>query len=127
MRCLVTGGAGFIGSHLADALLSRGDEVLALDNISTGSRANVAHLPEDSAFTLVQGSVLDGDIVEKLVAETDAIVHLAAAVGVRLILDRPLESLLTNIRGTENVLAAAASFDRRVLVASTSEIYGKNA
>src|SRR4051794_31308051 len=102
MRYLVTGGAGFIGSHLADALLSRGDEVLALDDISTGSLGNIAHLRDDPAFTLVEGSVLEADLVEKLTANCDVVVHLAAAVGVRLIVERPLDSFVTNIRGTEN-------------------------
>jgi len=126
MRFLVTGGAGFIGSHLADALVERGDEVVALDDISTGALVNIAHLEGRPNFTFVEGTTLDPDLVEKLVVDTDAIVHLAAAVGVRLIVQHPLESIITNIRGTEHVLAAAAALHRRVLIASTSEVYGKN-
>ena len=126
MRYLVTGGAGFIGSHLADALVERGDEVVALDDISTGALVNIAHLEGRPDFTFVEGTTLDPDLVEKLVVDTDAIVHLAAAVGVRLIVEHPLESIITNIRGTEHVLAAAAALHRRVLIASTSEVYGKN-
>ena len=126
MRYLVTGGAGFIGSHLADALVERGDEVVALDDISTGALLNIAHLVGRPDFTFVEGTTLDPDLVEKLVVDTDAIVHLAAAVGVRLIVEHPLESIITNIRGTEHVLAAAAALHRRVLIASTSEVYGKN-
>ncbi len=127
MRYLITGGAGFIGSHLADLLIGRGDEVTALDDVSTGSLDNIAHLLDTDAFTMVEGSVLDTDLVRKLTEQADVVVHLAAAVGVRLIIEQPLRSLTTNIRGTENVLEAAADFDRRVLIASTSEIYGKNA
>ena len=127
MRYLVTGGAGFIGSHLADRLLARGDSVLALDDLSTGSATNVAHLREEGRFAFVRGTILDHPLVSGLVAECDAIVHLAAAVGVRLIVERPLESLITNIRGTEIVLDTAAVAGRKVLITSTSEIYGKNA
>ncbi|MGH2635734.1 MAG: NAD-dependent epimerase/dehydratase family protein [Actinomycetota bacterium] len=127
MRYLVTGGAGFIGSHLADRLLARGDSVLALDDLSTGSATNVAHLREEGRFAFVRGTILDHPLVSGLVADCDAIVHLAAAVGVRLIVDRPLESLITNIRGTEIVLDTAAVAGRKVLITSTSEIYGKNA
>lgn len=125
-RYLVTGGAGFIGSHLADRLLARGDEVLALDDLSTGRSRNIAHLKETRGFRFRHGSILDAPLVNGLVEETDVIVHLAAAVGVKLIVERPLESLVTNIRGTETVLSAAAENDRKVLVTSTSEIYGKN-
>lgn len=125
-RYLVTGGAGFIGSHLADRLLARGDEVLALDDLSTGRSRNIAHLKGTAGFRFRHGSILDAPLVNGLVEETDVIVHLAAAVGVKLIVERPLESLVTNIRGTETVLSAAAENDRKVLVTSTSEIYGKN-
>src|SRR3954447_4632409 len=127
MRCLVTGGAGFIGSHLAPSFIAPGDCVTALDNVSTGSRSNVAHLLDHPAFSLVEGTIMDPVIVDRLAADHDVIVHLAAAVGVKLIVDHPLESLLTNIRGTENVLQAAAHYGRRTLITSTSEIYGKNA
>jgi UDP-glucose 4-epimerase len=126
MRILVTGGAGFIGSHLTDRLLSRGDAVTALDDLSTGSEDNIAHLEGHPRFTFVKGSILDPATVDGLVGEADVVVHLAAAVGVKLIIEKPLESLLTNIRGTEIVLDAAAAHGRKTLISSTSEIYGKN-
>jgi UDP-glucose 4-epimerase len=127
VRYLITGGAGFIGSHLADRLLARGDEVIAFDDLSTGSKANIAHLGEDPRFGFVRGTILDHPLMSGLVAECDVVVHLAAAVGVRLIVEKPLESLITNIRGTEIVLDTVASAGRKILVTSTSEIYGKNA
>jgi UDP-glucose 4-epimerase len=126
MRYLITGGAGFIGSHLAERLLERGDEVTALDNLSTGRAQNISHLYDREEFKFVHGSVLDYLLVEELVAEADAIVHLAAAVGVQLIVEQPLKSLLTNIRGSEVVLDAAWKRNAKTLVISTSEIYGKN-
>src|ERR671923_3001604 len=107
MRFLITGGAGFIGSHLTDTLLEAGHEVIALDNLSTGSDRNVAHLEDVPAFRLVRGSVLDELVVDELAREADAIVHLAAAVGVSLIVTQPLHSLTTNIRGSEIVMGAA--------------------
>ena len=127
MDYLITGGAGFIGSHLADALLARGDSVLALDDLSTGGEANVRHLLDHPGFEMREGSILDHDLVSKLATDVDVIVHLAAAVGVKLIVEHPLDSLLTNIRGTEIVLDAAAELGCKVLITSTSEIYGKNA
>lgn len=127
MKYLITGGSGFIGSHLADALIGRGDSVVLLDNLSTGRIENVRHLLGDPRVTLHQISVLDEGMVRKLVAEADVVVHLAASVGVELIVSHPLESLTNNIRGTEVVLEACADFGKKVLVASTSEIYGKNA
>lgn len=126
MKYLITGGAGFIGSHLADVLLGRGDRVTVLDDLSTGDRANVAHNIGNPAFSFREGSILEESLVRDLVADADAVVHLAAAVGVKLILNRPLESLVTNIRGTEVVIEACASAGCKVMVASTSEIYGKN-
>jgi UDP-glucose 4-epimerase len=125
-RYLVTGGAGFIGSHLAEALLRRGDEVVALDNLSTSSRANVSHLEPDPRFRFVHGSVLDELLVDELTHECDVVVHLAAAVGVKLIVEQPLRSLTTNIRGSEIVLESAHRYRRKILLTSTSEIYGKN-
>ena len=127
MNYLITGGAGFIGSHLADVLLARGDTVVAFDDVSTGSIDNVRHLLDHQRFTLREGTVLDHPLVAQLAGRADVVVHLAAAVGVKLIVEHPLQSLITNIRGTEIVLDAAAMGGCRVLVASTSEIYGKNA
>lgn len=127
MRYLITGGAGFIGSHVADLLIGRGDEITVLDDLSTGSLRNVAHLDGEPRFRLIRGTIMDDGVVGDLVDGSDVVVHLAAAVGVQLIIQRPLESLLTNIRGTEIVLEAAAAAGRPVLVTSTSEIYGKNA
>ncbi len=116
------------GSHLADALASiGGDEIVVLDNLSTGGLSNLAAQIDRESFRFVQGSILDEDLVRKVVGEVDVVVHLAASVGVQLILKRPLETLLNNIRGTEIVLEACADESRKVLVASTSEIYGKNA
>ncbi len=121
-RALITGGAGFVGSHLAEALLRDGYSVTALDNLSTGSESNVAHL---DALELVVGDAADEPLVEQLVAESDVVFHLAAAVGVRLILADPIESFRTNVLGTEAVLRAAAHHGTKVLIASTSEVYGK--
>jgi len=127
VRALITGGAGFIGSHLADHLTAAGDEVVLLDDLSTGSYDYVAHLLERSDVQLVLGSVLHSDLVDDAVAHSDVVYHLAAAVGVERIVERPLESLQTNIRGTEVVLEKAHKYDRPVLVTSSSEVYGKNA
>lgn len=126
MRALVTGGAGFIGSHLTDALIARGWHVTVLDDLSTGSRDNIAHLVDHPRFRLSIGSVLDPEAVGAAAAGVDRVFHLAAAVGVQLIVERPLSSLVTNIRGTETVLEAAARRGTKLLVASTSEIYGKS-
>ena len=123
---LVTGGAGFIGSHLTDALLARGDRVIALDALSTGRLENIESAAAHPNFRFVQGSVLDEMMVDELVHESDLVVHLAAAVGVKLIVERPLHSFTTNIRGSEIVIEAAHRYRRKTLVVSTSEIYGKN-
>ncbi len=123
---LVTGGAGFIGSHLADALLARGDHVVALDNLSTGRLSNVDTAGRHRNFRFVQASVLDEMAVDELTHQCDVVVHLAAAVGVKLIVEEPLKSLTTNIRGSEIVIEAAHRYRRKIMVASTSEIYGKN-
>ncbi len=124
---LITGGAGFIGSHLVEALLRRGDHVVALDNLSTGRLANLDPVGSHPNFRFVQGSVLDELAVDELVHETDVVVHLAAAVGVKLIVDQPLRSFTTNIRGSETVIGAAHRYRRKIFIASTSEVYGKNA
>jgi UDP-glucose 4-epimerase len=126
MRALITGGAGFIGSHLADQLLERGDQVLLLDDLSTGRLSNIEHLQGNSEAEFVLGSILNADLVDHVVSRVDVVYHLAAAVGVNLIVEKPLESLMTNIRGTETVMEKAHKYDKRILVTSTSEIYGKN-
>jgi UDP-glucose 4-epimerase len=121
---LITGGAGFIGSHLSELLLGDGWEVFALDDLSTGSERNVAHLRERRDFHLIVDSVLKSSVVNELVHRCDVVFHLAAAVGVRLIVEQPVHTLVTNIQGTENVLEHCNRFGKRVLVASTSEVYG---
>jgi nucleoside-diphosphate-sugar epimerase len=123
-RALVTGGAGFIGSHLCELLLAEGWEVYVLDDLSTGSAANVAHLTDRGDFHLVVDSVLSPAVVNELVYKCDVVYHLAAAVGVRLIVERPFQSHTTNVEGTANVLDHCARFGKRVLVASSSEVYG---
>ncbi len=125
VHALITGGAGFIGSHLAEALAPR-HRVTVVDDLSTGSRDNLRSLEGQPGFRLVEGSVLDAGLVDSLVGEADVVYHLAAAVGVDWILRHPLRSLETNIRGTENVLRACDAAQRRLLIASTSEVYGKN-
>ena len=127
MKYLVTGGAGFIGSHVTDALIKRGDSVVVLDNLSTGNRKNIDHLVSNSSFKFVEGSILDLTVVDECVQSVDQVLHFAAAVGVFTIVDKPLESLMTNLKGTENILEAAHKHNKEVLIASSSEIYGKNA
>ena len=123
-KALVTGGAGFIGSHLCELLLDEGWDVWALDDLSTGSLANVDHLRDRPEFHLVVDSVLNRAIVNELVYKCDVVYHLAAAVGVRLIVERPVHTLVTNLEGTEVVLEHCNRFGKRVLIASTSEVYG---
>jgi UDP-glucose 4-epimerase len=124
MKALVTGGAGFIGSHLCELLLDDGWEVFALDDLSTGSAENVAHLRERRDFHLVVDSVLNSAVVNELVHKCDIVYHLAAAVGVRLIVEQPVHTLVVNLQGTEVVLDHCNRFGKRVLIASTSEVYG---
>jgi len=124
MRVLITGGAGFIGSHLCDVLVARGDEVSILDNLSTGSKGNIAHL--EGKIKVSQGDIRDQALVESLVANSELVLHMAAALGVDNILENPTESISTNFYGSEVVLNAALKYDKRILIASTSEIYGKN-
>jgi len=124
-RALVTGGAGFIGSHLTEELLHSGWRVRVLDDLSTGRRGNLAHLDGKPGLTFFSGSATDPDLIEPLIAEPDVVFHLAAAVGVRLIVDQPVRTIATNIKATELVLEAAARHRTKVLVASTSEVYGK--
>jgi UDP-glucose 4-epimerase len=126
LRYLITGGAGFIGSHLADALVMRDDRVVILDDLSTGLQANVEQLAQSGAVTLVEGSVTQRDLVEDLIAECDCCLHLASAVGVKLVVSQPLETLRRTVRGTDIVMEAAARHGKRLLFASTSEVYGKN-
>ncbi|MFE3460853.1 NAD-dependent epimerase/dehydratase family protein [Nocardiopsis aegyptia] len=126
MKAVITGGAGFIGSHLCDHLVAQGHEVIVLDDLSTGSRANVAHLEAAPGFRFVHGDILDKGLVDDLVAQADTVYHLAAAVGVHTIVDNPLKSLRTNLHGTENVVEAAVAHGVPYMVASTSEVYGKN-
>jgi UDP-glucose 4-epimerase len=124
MRVFITGGAGFIGSHLADHYVAAGHEVTILDNFSTGSKTNIAHL--EGKVTTVDGDIRNIELVESLTKDTDLVLHMAAALGVNTILESPLESMSTNITGSEVVLNAAAKFNKRIIIASTSEIYGKN-
>jgi UDP-glucose 4-epimerase len=126
MRYLVTGGAGFIGSHLVETIAARGDHVLILDDLSTGDRHNIEHLLSAGNVELKVGSILDEDLVDECFREVDACFHLASAVGVQLVVSRPLDTLLCNVRGTDNVISAAVRHGRRLLFSSTSEIYGKN-
>ena len=126
MRVLITGGAGFIGSHLTEALLSRGDEVLILDDLSTGSKGNIRHLKNVPELNYWIDSVMNKALLAELVDESDIVVHLAAAVGVRLIVESPVRTIETNIKGTELVLEAALKKKKKVFIASTSEVYGKS-
>lgn len=125
MRYLITGGAGFIGSHLADCLLERGETVHVLDNFATGRMSNISHLEGNKRFSLTMGDVLDSDILEELLTDADRVIHLAAVVGVKLVMEQPINTILTNVQGTENVLSLCCRYRKRVLVASTSEVYGK--
>ena len=124
MRFLITGGSGFIGSHLVETLVARGDEVVIIDNQSTGSIKNLQNI--ESKVKFIYGDILDKALLQKNVSEADFVVHLAAALGVLNIVNKPLQSLKTNIQGTENVLEWADKFKKPVLIASTSEVYGKN-
>jgi UDP-glucose 4-epimerase len=126
MRILVTGGAGFIGSHLCERLIKNGHIVTAIDNFSTGRTSNLKQLEDKANFILIEGSILDTDILKPLIENAEYVFHLAAAVGVFNIVNNPLASLLTNIRGTENVLEAAHSTKTPVFLTSSSEVYGKN-
>jgi UDP-glucose 4-epimerase len=124
MKVLITGGAGFIGSHLCDTLIGEGKEVTILDNLSTGSEKNIAHL--GGKIRVIQGDIRNQDLVESLIKDCDVVLHMAAALGVENILENPIESISTNFHGSEIVLNASLKFDRRIVIASTSEIYGKN-
>jgi len=123
-KALITGGAGFIGSHLAELLLAEGWEVFVLDDVSTGSLENIEHLRDRDDFHLVVDSVLSPSVVSEVVHKCDVVFHLAAAVGVRLIVEQPVHTMVTNVQGTETVLGYCSEFGKRVLVASSSEVYG---
>lgn len=125
-HALVTGGAGFIGSHLAEALIERGYRVTVLDDLSTGRRDNINGLEDNPEFEFVLDTVMDYDIVNKLVSQSDIVFHMAAAVGVKYVIDNPLASLRVNTKGTENIFQAANRRKCKVVLASTSEVYGKN-
>ena len=124
MKVFITGGAGFIGSHLCDSLVSRGEQVTILDNLSTGSRANISHL--EGRITVFHGDIRNQKLVESLIEKSDLVLHMAAALGVDNILENPMESISTNYYGSEIVLKASVKFEKRIIIASTSEIYGKN-
>jgi len=124
MRVLITGGAGFIGSHLADHYVNAGHQVTLLDNFSTGSKTNISHL--EGKITVVDGDIRNVNLIDQLTQDSDLVLHMAAALGVNTILESPLESMSTNITGSEVVLNAAAQHNKRIIIASTSEIYGKN-
>jgi UDP-glucose 4-epimerase len=125
MRYLITGGAGFIGSHLCELLLSQGHRVVAIDNLSTGRPENIAHLRPLPHFQFVRETIGNAQVLDRLTSESDVVVHLAAAVGVQLIVQDPVHTIQTNIMGTESVLVAAQRYGCKVLIASTSEVYGK--
>ncbi len=127
MKILLTGGAGFIGSHLAESLIDDGHEVIVVDNLITGSKENIQHLEDKFEFRFIEGSILDYKLMLKLVTECDVIYHLAAAVGVKYVIDNPLDSLITNVRGTEIIFELAHVFNKKIFFASSSEVYGKDA
>jgi UDP-glucose 4-epimerase len=126
MKALITGGAGFVGSHLAEALLARGDEVYVLDNLQTGSIENIEQLKANTSFHYTIDSVMNEPVTAELIDRVDVVFHLAAAVGVRLIVESPVNTIETNVHGTEMVLKLANKKKKKVLIASTSEVYGKN-
>ena len=127
MRVFITGGAGFIGGHLTRALIARGDSVRVLDDLSTGSLDNLAEVGQNPSFEFIRADVVqDASLVRRCVKEADAVIHLAAAVGVELVVKEPARTITTNVHGTENVISPAAEFGKRVIIASTSEVYGKS-
>ncbi|MCD6460244.1 GDP-mannose 4,6-dehydratase [bacterium] len=126
MRILVTGGAGFIGSHLCEYLIKKGNQITVIDDFSTGTIENISHLLENPNFNLVRDTVLNENIMHLLIEQCDRIYHLAAAVGVKLIIEKPVHTISTNIAGTERVLEIAHKFNRKIIIMSSSEVYGKN-
>lgn len=127
MKILITGGAGFVGSHLADKLLGQGHEITVIDDLSTGRYSNVAHLEDGPNFRLIIDTVLNEKLMEELIRETDRVYHMASAVGVKLIMERPVRTIETIFRGTDVVLGFCSRYRKRVLIPSTSEVYGKGA
>ncbi|MFN0140753.1 MAG: GDP-mannose 4,6-dehydratase [Pyrinomonadaceae bacterium] len=125
MKILITGGAGFVGSHLADKLIAEGHEITVIDDLSTGRYSNVEHLEENSNFKLIIDTVLNADLMEELIRDADRVYHMASAVGVRLIMEQPVKTIETIFHGTDVVLGRCAKFRKRVLIPSTSEVYGK--
>jgi UDP-glucose 4-epimerase len=125
MKILITGGAGFVGSHLADKLLAEGHDITVIDNLSTGRYANVEHLEGKENFRLIIDTVLNESLMEDLIRETDRVYHMASAVGVKLIMERPVQTIETIFRGTDVVLGFCSRYRKRVLIPSTSEVYGK--
>jgi UDP-glucose 4-epimerase len=125
MKTLITGGAGFIGSHLADKLLAEGHEITVIDDLSTGRYSNIAHLEDHPKFHLIIDTVLDAKLMEDLVKDSDRVYHMASAVGVRLIMEQPVKTIETIFHGTDVVLGKCAKYRKRVLIPSTSEVYGK--
>ena len=125
-KILITGGAGFIGSYLAEELIARGEDVSVIDDLSTGSLENILELKSNSRFHFVLGSILDENRIDELIRECDVVFHLAAAVGVKLVFENPVRTMMVNVRGTENVLNSALKFAKKVFIASTSEVYGKD-
>src|SRR3982750_268513 len=125
MKILITGGAGFVGSHLADRLLAEGHEITIIDDLSTGRYSNIEHLEDNGNFRLIIDTVLDAKLMEHLVRETDRVYHMASAVGVRLIMEQPVKTIETIFHGTDVVLGRCAKYRKRVLIPSTSEVYGK--
>ena len=126
MKILITGGAGFVGSHLADKLHGEGHEITIIDDLSTGRYQNVAHLEGKERFRLIIDTVLNARLMEELIRESDRVFHMASAVGVKLIMEHPVKTIETIFRGTDVVLAACSRFRKRVLIPSTSEVYGKS-
>ena len=126
MKILVTGGAGYIGSHLIDVLMAQGDEIYVVDNLSTGKIDNIRHLLENKPFHFVNDSILNETLMERIIEQVDLIYHLAAVVGVKYVVDNPFQGILTNVRGTEIVLELAYKYWRKVVIASSSEVYGKS-
>jgi len=125
MKILITGGAGFIGSHLADRLLGMGEEIFVIDDLSTGTLKNIEHLQDNQNFHLIVDTILHEAVMNELVFKCDQIYHMAAAVGVKLIMNRPVETLETNVKGTEMILRLANRYKKKIIIASTSEVYGK--